>query len=364
MRVRHISIEELGTFIGSEEFRRMPDLPISSLRARSQASNPLARAEDVALILFYEKDELLAYLGLLPDQTIDTAVRFAWMSCIWVSPTARGRGLAGKLLEEAFNCWEAKLLATEFTAPAKRLYDKTGRFDDLALKQGIRAYLRLNMADLLLAKNPKYAPYKSLLRLGDGCFNALNSLRLWWKKTSRPSNVRLAKFDEVDEDAWQFLKRHAPPTAFQRNRQALNWLLKNPWLSSDDLARKEQGRYQFSVYADHFEFVGLKIFEGDVLKAWMILACRNRALKIPYIFLQKGCEAMVAKEVENYMLSKGLYILTTYDSALRTHWQKHQGTFFLIRPFNRPYLISKALKSILPVREEIFQDGEGDCAFT
>ena len=128
MMTTFITISELESFVQSPAFQQAANIPISTRRAISQANNPRAQPDDVALVLIYEKDILLGYLGLVPDYLYVNGQpeRICWMSCIWVNPEARGKGIAKQLLHSAHERWEGRLLATEFTAPAKQLYDKLG----------------------------------------------------------------------------------------------------------------------------------------------------------------------------------------------------------------------------------------------
>ena len=173
MKVELIRHQELPVFIESPIFRSNAPLPISRRRAMSHFHNPRAEAQDTVLVLISENDTMLGYLGLLPDLLFinNREERIAWMSCIWVSPAARGKGIAKRLLGAAYEAWDGRLLATEFTGPAKQLYDKTGYFNALTSLHGQRFYLRSNLAFLLPPKHAIFQKGRFLLKALDAFIN-------------------------------------------------------------------------------------------------------------------------------------------------------------------------------------------------
>jgi GNAT superfamily N-acetyltransferase len=366
MTSHYITIKELPDYLKTPAFQKGTVIPISRKRAMSHAKNPRAMPEDVALILIKENDQLLGYIGLLPDIIFlqNQATHFAWMSCIWVNPEARGKGVASQLLREAFSKWNGYLLATEFTASAKRLYDKLNLFDDLAIVHGVRAYLRLNLAVLLPKKNPSLAKIRFLLKIIDAGFNFLNEMRLFFYK-KKSSTIQVEQINEIDQESWKWIERFQKKELFRRTQNDLNWILKNPWLSNDLEAKEDASRYHFSIYSKHFAFSPLKIYLKNELVGLIILSIRGDAVKVPYAYFKTKHTATIAKVIEDYMLQNKCSILTIYNKQLVDYFAENRSLFFMIRPFNRHYLIAKALHwGQQKTDATIIQDGDGDCAFT
>ena len=365
MKCQYITVSELPQFLNTEEYQHSDIIPISHQRARAQAINPRANEKDIALILLMENQKMMGYLGLLPDTIFfqDQAQKVAWMSCIWVNPNARGKGVATKLLEEAFKVWDNRLLATEFTAPAKKLYDKINRFDDLTIVDGIRAYLRFNFAVLLPKKNPRYLKIQFLLKSVDAVLNFFNSIRLFFYKKN-VKNIRLEKINEIDQSTWQWIQKFQKNELFRRTNIDLNWLLKNPWLGNSTEAKNDAKRYHFSIYEKHFEFQALKIFLNERLIGFLILAIRGDALKVPYAYFENEDSDKITETIKNFMLDNNCSTLTIYNQPLIQSFQKKRNPFFIIRPFKRHYIISKAFAWTNQNQAATLQDGDGDCAFT
>jgi GNAT superfamily N-acetyltransferase len=365
MTSHYITISELQDYLKSSAFQNSSVIPISRKRAMSHAKNPRALPEDVALILLKENDLLMGYIGLLPDTIYlqNQAIHLAWMSCIWVNPEARGKGVASQLLREAFSKWDDYLLATEFTVPAKRLYDKLNLFDDLTIVHGVRAYLRLNLAVLLPKKNPRYSKTHFLLKIIDAVFNFLNEMRLYFYN-KKNANIQVEQINEIDRDTWKWLEQFQKKELFKRTQNDLNWMLKNPWLADTLEAKEDASRYHFSIFAKHFVFSPLKIYSQNKLVGLIILSIRGDAVKVPYAYFKAKHTAIIAKVIKNYLLQNKCSILTIYNKYLVDYFIKNRSPFFIIRPFKRHYLIAKALHWDQQKTEAIIQDGDGDCAFT
>ena len=104
MHFKSLQLKELGEYIYSDAYIRSDYIAISKQRALSQQRNPRARPEDVVLVLVYEAEELVAYLGVFVDDLhFQTGIEHVgWLSCMWVNPKMRGKGIAKKLLQTVF----------------------------------------------------------------------------------------------------------------------------------------------------------------------------------------------------------------------------------------------------------------------
>ncbi len=363
MELKCISIKALAGFLASETFQKMPVIPISERRGLAHSIHPRALPEDIALVLAYLNESMVGYLGFLPDDIYNgkKKLHLAWMSCIWVDPNTRGKGVAKALLKKGFEVWEDKVLATEFTAPAKSLYDKLQLFDDLIINHGLRCYLRFNLAELLPASRPQLKLLKPFLKLSDALLNIFNALRLnFYKK----EDLSAEELDHLDSESIDFINRTNKAEFFRRDIKVLHWLLENPWLGNTLKDQEDAKRYHFSVFSDHFRFSILKIKNADEVIAILILAERDRALKTPYCWMLENTESIIVKTIWKYMLRKKLNMLTLYQQTLIPFLKKEKTPFYLKRSFRRHYLISKKIdKQYLP-DSILIQDGDGDCAFT
>jgi GNAT superfamily N-acetyltransferase len=366
MQIKCILHKELEDFINSPLYQNSPFLPISKHRAISHVHNPRALADDLVLVVIYEEEELVAYLGVLPDDLFfnDQKEHAGWLSCMWVDPKMRGKGLAKKLIHTVFEAWNYRILVTEFTPAAKGLYDRTQQFLDLAKPKGLRGYRRFALAELLPAKNPeKWKRFQGLLKLADGTGNIFNSIRLALQKQSK---VQFNQIEQLDEEAWQLVKKfRSPNELMSREKEALNWILQYPWLINSP-ANEESKRYHFSSVANKFSFIPLKIYNSkSIAIGFIILSVRDGKMKTPYAYFDPKEVKIVAKVIEQQMASHQIHTFTTFQPQLVEYWKQNKGSFWMRKDQQRHYIISKVFENQLKGVETLsIQDGDADAAFT
>lgn len=369
MRITTVKHCELKAYIDSEEYKHTQYIAISKHRAMSHLRNPRAKAEDLVLVLIYDlvgsKEEMVAYLGVFADDLhFSTGVEHVgWLSCMWVNPIMRGKGVAKKLINTVFEAWDYKILVTEFTPEAYGLYQSTGQFLDLAKPKGLRGYLRCNLSYLLPKKNPKWNKLKGLLVLIDNLFNLPNYFRLKLRSQDCPVFEYLS---EIDEEAWAFVQQQKGKELMNRNQADLEWVVRNPWLISSGLQDYNAQRYHFSATDKFFTFLNIKVYDDNKkIIAFLILSIRNKNMKIPYLYCEKGAEEKVLKVVYKHLIELGLDMLTVFHLSLIEAIPKYPSPFFLKRNFQRHYIIGKVLENqLLATPDFVIQDGDADAAFT
>lgn len=372
MQIQKILHKDLLDYLDTASYLKSPNLPISRIRGLSQAKNPRARPDDTVLIMVFENGEMKGYLGVLPDDLHFNEVEghyekehIGWLSCIWVDPGMRGKGIAKTLVNKALEAWNNRIMMTEFTADARKLYESIGQFMDLSKTEGLRAYLRPNLTYLLMAKNPKkWSKLQWLLGFFDGGLSIINNLRLLFIKKPK---CKFSYVSEIDSETIEFIQKNRPALELMRRGEAdLNWIINNPWLQSGFVENEESKRYHFSSVAKCFKFLNLKIFnKNNEIVAFLILAVRDKNLKIPYSYIAPEAEAIVTNTVEQIMMEQQLDMVTVFHPNLVNYWHKNKGPFFMKRKMQRHYMISKLLGELLNIQEKyLLQDGDADAAFT
>jgi GNAT superfamily N-acetyltransferase len=372
MIVKKIHKKDLEQFIKGGEYMKSTYLPISAIRGLAQAKNPRALPDDLLLVIMFENNEMLGYLGVLPDDLYyrneegeAIEVHVGWLSCIWVDPSQRGRGIAKNLLKTVFEDWDANILATEFTALAKALYDSTEKFTDLTKPTGIRAYMRLNLSYLLPAKNPdKWTKFKFLLKVTDSILNIIFDIR---RSFIRKKKVQFSIIPEIDSEAKYFIDQNRlDDELMKRNVSDLEWIINNPWLNSGQKADDLSKRYHFSSVADYFAFKVMKVYNlENQLAAVLLLSIRDRNVKVPYVYYSPGASALISDALENYMREQKYNMLTVFHAELSNEISNNGSAYFNIRKMFRHYLISNKFESELKeLKTLIIQDGDADASFT
>ncbi|MEZ4772035.1 MAG: GNAT family N-acetyltransferase [Bacteroidia bacterium] len=364
MDFRELTPAGLQEFIASEEYRQMPVIPISPQRAISHINNPRVEKDDMILLLAYEDEKLVGYLGVLADSLyVRGKIRKAgWLSCMWVDPLQRGKGIAKKLLTQVLDAWGERILVTEFTHAAKGLYDYSGVFDDLKKLEGIRAYLRLPVSDILPRKKPVLKSLTPVLRFFDNMVNTLISVRLWFWQSNPAISWEVIR--EIDEELGAFIEARQENQLMRRSAEDLNWMIRYPWLLGGVGEDRISSRYHFSAVDMRFEVINLRLTDSQgKTVGYLMLTVRGNNLKIPYLYVEDGRIAEVAKLIVRLMKEKGLRVLTVFHPALVQYFRANRRPFFHIRKAYRHFIISKIFGPVDPVEIEI-QDGDADCGFT
>ncbi len=361
--LRPIPLRELAQYVDSDEYRSGAVVPISRHRALSQAQNPRALPDDLVLLLAHREGVLLGYLGVLPDEaTVDgRPIRFGWLSCLWVDPEQRGAGIAKRLLGEVCRHWGGRLVATEFTRPAQKLYEASGHFFGPQVLTGTRAYIRPNLAGLLAPRHRFFSRTLWFWKCLDHALALPNRLRL--ALASRRCAPAFEYPQRLDEETLSFVRARQSGEWAARSGRDLEWITGSPWLlpapGPDDMAR----RYFFSSVARDFRFFSIKVLGPDrKMAGYLLLSLRDGHLRVPYAYFDEDQAAHVAEVLAWHCVRLPVTHLTVFRPELRQLIGRMGGLFFGKKKIERNFLTGRALSD----RPEplFFQDGIGDTAFT
>ena len=366
IEIQSLNKEQLTEFVHSDRFRRLPNLPISAHRAASQACNPRAREDDILLLLAWWNNELVGYLGVLPDQYFvndQQSYPCGWLSCLWVSEAHRGQSIAKLLVTRGAETMGGHILITEFTHHAKQLYDKLGLFSDLKISTGIRLYRRLELHRLLPPKRPFFRKIMPLLRLTDHLGNAVINALSQLLKPQTPS-LQYAYTTEITPEIQAFIAKNQQHELFRRGQTELNWALKNPWIHAghqDENSRK----YYFSSVDHTFDYIGVTAYDAEMnLVALLLFAKRNHTLKLPYCYCSTAHIPPVAEIIDFHLHLWNIKTFTTFHPQLVEHYHATRTAALHKKNLKRHYIATKPMTENLNGRTFQIQDGDGDCFFT
>src|SRR5690606_27351769 len=130
--------------------------------------NPHLVEDDILLILAFKTGVLVGYLGILPDVIYGNEqkhVKIGWLSCLWVSPNSRGKGISLFLINHALRLWNHNILSADYVPFTKNIYDKTNGFESQPFpKFGLRMYIKSDLATILTPKKLVFSKIKPLLQ--------------------------------------------------------------------------------------------------------------------------------------------------------------------------------------------------------
>ncbi len=365
IRIEALNKAALSEYIRSDQFKRSHFVPISTHRAISHLNNPRADEDDILLLLAYSGQILVGYLGILADWIFEPhgiKHKCGWLSCMWIDLSYRGQGISKRLVRDALDHWEQRILVTEFTVAAKGLYDKTGAFKDLQIRPGLRIYRRLDLQKFLPPKRSIFQRNIAILKTLDAMGNALLDVRFLWQSTKPLNGV--SYFTKLGPEETTYLNTKIGESRFKKNSEDLNWIMQYPWILSSEPTTESQ-RYHFSSVATIFEFKGIRILDKEnQIIGLLMLARRGQNLKLPFCYFEDGQEDRIAEILKYYFRIWQINTFTTYHPTLVKELKTTSTGALFKKEVKRHFIISKALTAFNTDQEHIIQDGDADCAFT
>jgi hypothetical protein len=361
MEIRNYNRQQLNDFIHSEEFNRLRNIPISRHRALSQINNPRAEDDDILLAVMFETDQVIGYLGVLPDQVYnkDQKEKAGWLSCFWVDEPYRSQQVAAGLFLQIMEKWDQRILITNFVPSLTPLYQKTGFFQPVMIQTGLRAYMRSDLAEILPPKRIWLKRIRPFLRIWDVCFNLIGDVRFLLFGKRRVHSFGWQWVDDIDAAAAAYIRDHNRDSWSNRGKEELQWIHENPWVLEGPQDRDSK-RYYFTSVSRRFLCRMIKITDNAGAMCGFLLICiRNGHMTIPYLFAD-GHYKEIAAVLIREMVDRRLNMITTFHKELAQAFGTIRFPFLLKKKILKPYLISKRLGFIQSLH---FQDGDGDCAF-
>ena len=359
--------EGIEKFIDSKEYFSLKTLPITKHRAFSHIKNPRADKDDVLLILAYSKNDIVGYLGVLPDRlffSTEQSSKCGWLSCFWVDPSIRGKGIGEQLIRKSLELWDDKILSTEFVPVTKKIYNKTGAFGNPLIKSGIKLYIRMDLHTILPPKRRVFQEVKTFLKVSDAVINSFLDLRFLFYKNELPS-VKFEYINQIDDEVGKFISRFQDGQLFKRSIDELNWIINYPWILSAPTRDFDSQRYYFSSIDKSFVFCCLKVRNNlGELVAFLILSKRNHILKLPYCYMEKDVLTDIVKIINFHILNWRINTFSLFHPELVAYLSTHKTMSIYKKKIERQYLISNVLNNSIKENKVNIQDGDGDCIFT
>lgn len=358
MKIETIKISELESFIDSALYKNFSEIPITRLRALSQAKNTRASKDDVALIFTHEDNILLSFIGLLPD-TIwlgNEPQKAWWNSCWWANETEKSNG-SMQLFYLACKLTNGKLYFPELTPHTGDLLNRMKNFTTLNV-EGVRAYLKLNIADIVPARKKAFAKVRPMLLLIDWMINFIYlPIRLIWENKLQNKNLDYKIIDRIDDEAAHFIGKNNTNELFRRNKEELNWIIDNPWITEENVQPNQ--KYAFSLQAKSFKTVLVKTYSNQQISGFFILLIRDGNAKLTYCYFNENSISDFVNILYKVLLTSNINTFLSFDSHISEYIQNNKNPFILTR---------KQVKTIAfpkdgEIQPQAIQDGDGDCAF-
>ncbi|MBK6730563.1 MAG: hypothetical protein IPG60_06200 [Bacteroidetes bacterium] len=277
--------------------------------------------------------------------------------------TTSWKKIAQQLLAASFKTWDNKLIATEFTLPAKVLYEKTNHFAEMKILNGVRLYLRSDLKYILNKKGGWLQKLKPFWTIADSIINFVGDIR-FRNIPALPNNFQVNIGNEISEEASAFINKQNQYNLFQRNADALQWMLQYPWIIRPHEGDDQTSRYHFTATDKSFDFIPVEVkdIEGNIC-AFILFAKRSNNLTLPYCFFTCNADIVVSI-IQHYMKVLAINTFTVYHASIAEKLKQQPMQVLWKKEVKRSYFISKELFQQLTLKELHLQDGDGDCAFT
>ncbi len=365
LRTQEYTIAELKQCLCPGRWLHSEPAPITKHRALSQVNNPRAADCDVALLVAYDGNTVVAHLGMLPDLVFSNQCprKIAWMTAWWANPDRKYAGIGVKLLSRAFALYSGRLGASGFSESARRVYDATKKFTTIGELEGICGFARLNLSRMLRRRLPRLSKFTTLLGAVDAMANQYVNLRQWsWRKRNAfPQGIRLEYMPEMDAEADDFIEEHSCFALAKRAARELNWIAKYPWVLNAPLAPPFS--FHFSSRADSYSVFNIKVYDANerLVGVLMVTAMDGHVI-VPYCF-HDGQSGLIAQILAHFLLAQRAERLTLFQKDLVERLCAVRFPWLRLRKKRRAWILSRECVEE-GVSAYTLQDGDGDCAFT
>lgn len=348
MEFKTISIAELPLFVKSDLYKSTKNCPITIHRAISQSKNPRADKNDPALTIAVDNNNIVGYIGYLPDTINNTKVY--WNSCWWVDNEFKT--IAIPLLLQFIKTANQKIILTDLTPHTKQIVSNLPFFSFSEIDNGFRGYLKFNLHEVFPQKKHQLKSFTPLLKLTDSVANTFVFKR---KQNIKLQAEEISFFSEADKI---FISSKNTKELVQRNTSEIEWIYNNPWVENNKI---DYSNYHFTAKADSFKTSIIRFMDNNKVVAIVYLKQQNKHLTIPFIYYEDACLNELSKYIYNYALENKCVTITVFNTALKNCFE-NDFSFITTRKLNRDFAFHESIQHLIK-KPVILQDGDGDVAF-
>ena len=358
--IRKVRLSELESFIRSKAFKQHTWVPIAPARAKSYIENPHGHPDDIVLIMAYVDDQLIAFRSLYAGviQPESGRIRFGWCSGSWVHPGYRRKGISLRLLKEAYNDWNGRLMFTNYAPESENLYLKTGWFHEIHTYEGARGYLFVGKKRMMpVTRNRKIPAF--LITMGSFIASLIARIRVFAFRQKINLTLQFEELEFPDSGCYRFLQDDPGNFLFVREEQDWNWIFRFPWIT--DYNNQVKTKYPFSSVSGSFYYRTIKMQQDGMLAGFFIFSVREGHLKTLFFHLKPGMEKDAAGFIRMFAAREKLEMVTVYHSEIAGYLLQDKSPFLYVKPYGQ-----KIYSTFSPDKPSkyLYRDGEGDYALT
>jgi len=368
IEIKTVLKKDIPHFLNNPQIWDMDFLVSSKHRLLAHYHNPNLNNEDIVLQLGYFNNELLGYIGVFTDyiNKKNNLEKIGWLSTWWVHPKSKGSGLGRALLDKIYQDFNGKIGISQFTPSAKRVYDKSGYFNDFKLSEGFKFAIKSNLKNILPLINPRLRKYNfnSIDYILNIWFNTYNFFSKKNIEKNIPKNISVDYLSEIDNETSIFIKERQENDIFKKNADFFNWLKKYLWVLPapiQKITRKEN--YEFSIFSEKlFDYSFLKISQNKKIIGFVVIQQRDYSGKVLFSYFEKQNQKVISDTILLHFLNTEVRDFICYDKLI-CNYLKTKKFFFIYKNKKVKHSIISKSFHLNDIKDLRFQYGDGDCAF-
>jgi hypothetical protein len=367
MEFKSFTVADLGIALLSENFWHTKTLPITRQRAWSLCHNPRAERDDPVLLVAYQDDQVVGYLGILPDKIFfdNAAHSLGWLTGWWVDPSLAGKGVGAILLYKALNAYRDRLGVSGGSKEARKALHASQKFIALKPLKGLDIRFRFNATGAVLRKFASLKILRPGFKVADVMLDEIVNLRgfFWERRTHIRQRLAFEYVSSIDSETSRFIERHYHHDLTRKGKAELDWIMTYPWIVSAPQKDSASRRYFFSSISARFFFLGVKVFEQhNGMIGFLMLSVRNDRMRVVYSHFEDRHAPSIAAAAVYHALAMDVSILSLYDERLVKSVSGLRCPFWSTQSMSRGFFLSKAFADF-PLADCRLHGGDGDFAF-
>lgn len=367
MDIKTFTVADLKKTLSSKDFWLTKTLPITKHRAVSHSHNPRADEDDLVLLVAYQDNQVIGYLGVLPDKIyVDNAeYKIGWLTSWWVDPCCAITGVGAGLLFRALNAYHQYLGMSGGSKQARQALDASQKFMVLKTLKGLDIRFGLDVTGTILRKLPRLKILRVLFKICDVVMDEIVHLRsfFWERRDKIHPRLTFEYISSIDEETGDFIQRHHHQDLTRKGKAELSWLMNYPWILSAPLKDSAGRRYYFSSHADRFFFLGVKVFEQKrSMIGFFILKVRDDRISVVYSYFDSRHTLSITAAVVYHSLAMDVSSLSLYDEQLIASFSELNCPHWSTKSVSKVFFLSKAFADFL-LGDCRLHGGDGDLAF-
>jgi len=356
MELKLIRIGELEAFLASEVYRRAEHCPITRHRALSQVQNPAAEKDDPALLLAIIAEEIVGYVGFLPDHL--NGEKVFWNSCWWAATAYRR--LAMPLFLHFIKQADENVLLTDMPSHTLNIIQKLRFFEMRQLEAGLTIYWGIKLSNWIPRRFPALSSVRPVWRLLDNGVNSI--LRFYFRLRKKRLQLEAQPIDKPEASDIAFINQHSSEELIGRGAKELEWIVNDPWVLPESECAYNYDHYHFTATARRVHFQFYRLTKNGQACALLLTRIIDQHLFVPYAYYEKESLPEVLNFVQQLALENTCVSTHSFRPDWKEYWLKNRSRFLFSKTVSRSFAFHQKLSSLIPGKV-ILQDGDGDVAF-